>query len=336
MASEKTFRIDLPTLFATVNRRRQESGLPAVEPAVMAVRASIKFAIRKRRHIDLKGEELDIPESDVQSLCDTLGELFNVTLDAGHASGADQAPVSGGTVASAAGSSAVGAPATGTLYQLPLAAFYAAFNKERRAKGLMPVEPAIISVRTGVKFAIMRHRPIELQATRAMVDREDIKALEQILVQQFDVSLPGGLASLCEAVEPAKNKVKAAATPSKEGKQSSVIARLASQIAGGRERTRRYSLDTNSLLLAILKRRSAMGYKPIPPELIRKKCAQNLRVELQLETDLRDPGFELSGEHMDAFAEMIRREFQIIFDDLEDLMDQPAKGGPARKAKPKR
>jgi hypothetical protein len=337
MTKETTFRIHLPTLFAKVNQRRREEGLPAVEPAVMAVRASIKFAIRRQKYVNLKGSEVDVAETDAQHLCEALGELFNVKLKI--------VPVHGGMVdlvqvpaADDAGDIAL-APVTPKgdafrettpTYVLPLVQFYAAINKARRAKGLVPVEPAVISVRTGVKFSIMRRRPINFQATRLTLDEDDLKALENILAQQFDVSIAGGLASLCE--RPASG-AGAAIGDEKRPPDHGILSRLLGRIAGDNKRARHYSMDTNSLLLAILKRRAYMGHKPIPPETVRQKCAQALRVELELETDMRNPELALSAEQLDAFADIIRREFQIMFDHLDDLMQEPAKPKTTRATK---
>ena len=80
MSREKIFRINLPTLFEQVNARRKEQGLPSVEPAVMAVRASIKFAITRQKHMDLKGDKVNLDEGDADALCQALGELFNVDM----------------------------------------------------------------------------------------------------------------------------------------------------------------------------------------------------------------------------------------------------------------
>lgn len=355
MTSETTFRIDLPTLFANINQRRRDKGLPAVEPAVMAVRASIKFAIRRQKHIDLKRDALDIDESDAQHLCEAFRELFDIELQVGREDGNPPRPVPvppAGAKASDA-SSEKNTPHTTqssqetpppvsqrSTYQLPLVKFYAAFNQARRLKGLRPVEPAIISVRTGVKFAIMRHKTISLQATRASLDEDDIKALDQILAQQFDVLIPHGLMSLCEREHPAPTAERTAGentAPATPERQRGLIARFLGHFKGEREQVRQYSLDVNNLLMAIVKRRAYMGHKPVSPEAIRKKCSQNLRAELELETDMHNPELALSAEQLNAFAEIIRREFQIMFDDLNDLIEEPMKdhAGSARETQGK-
>lgn len=348
MTKETTFRIDLPTLFANVNQRRREKGLPAVEPAVMAVRASIKFAIRRQKHINLKSDELSVDEVDAQHLCEAFRELFDVELNMtpgqrDAVSAYDKKPTPSArkqtprpTQPTMESSNNV---STLPIYQLPLVNFYAAFNQARRQKNLMPVEPAIISVRTGVKFAIMRHKAISLHATRASLDGEDLKALEQILAQQFDVVIPNGLLSLCETEQPVSSTdaVSRNATDVAEQKQRpGLIARFLGQFVGerGRERVRHYSLDTSNLLMAIVKRRAYMGHKPMSPEAIRQKCAQNLRVELELEANMHNPELELSAEQLDAFAQIIRREFQIMFDNLNDLIDEPLKTSPNPTTKP--
>ena len=324
MTKETTFRIHLPTLFTKVNQRRREEGLPAVEPAVMAVRASIKFAIRRQKHVNLISNEVNIGEDDAQYLCEAVGELFNVKLKVvPEPDGmAELVQVEDAPASPAPALWAARAPTPLRTFVLPLVQFYAAINKARRNKGLVPVEPAVISVRTGVKFSILRRRPLNFQATRLSVDADDVKALESILAQQFDVTIPGGLMSLCDHGHP-----DITAYPSVDGKSAAdkgAWSRFVGRFVGDNRRARHYAMDTNSLLLAILKRRAFMGHRPIPPETVRSKCAQALRVELELETDMRNPKLALSAEQLDAFADIIRREFQIMFDNLDDLMQEPA------------
>ncbi len=326
MTTDKaTFRIHLPTLFAKVNEHRRQDGLPPVEPAIMAVRASIKFTLRRQKYLNLNREALDVNKEDAQHLCEALAELFNVSLTPDQGSG-NGAPTAGTASIQEPAATRIAPPAASgadppaqKVWQLPLVQFYAAINKERRSKGLLPVEPAVISVRTGVKFSILRRRPIDFQATRLPVDGEDLAVLENIIAQQFDVSIPGGLVSLCERGTADHRADEKPAT------DQGVVSRLLGQFVGGYRRARQYSLDTNHLLLAILKRRTYMGHKPMRPEMVRSRCAQALRVELELETDLRDPMLSLSREQLDAFADIIRREFQIMFDDLDDLMQESAR-----------
>ena len=325
MNAKTTFRIDLPTLFADVNEHRRREGLAAVEPAVMAVRASIKFAIRRQKYMNLNGKEVDVSHDDARHLCEALGELFNVDLRV--------APEQGGILSVSRAMTAPEADEAGTVAaatpadpareggcQLPLFKFYAAINKERRVKRLLPVEPAVISVRTGVKFAILRRKLVDFQATRLDLDADDLKVLEAIIAQQFDVNIPGGLTSLCERALPQGARPKGD-RPAKDG----VVSRLMGRLVGNRTKTKHYPLDTNNLLLAILRRRATMGHKPISPGIVREKCAKALGADLELEIDMHDHELTLSGEQIDAFGDIIRKEFEIMFDDLSDLLKDPDK-----------
>ena len=95
MTTDKaTFRIHLPTLFAKVNEHRRQDGLPPVEPAIMAVRASIKFTLRRQKYLNLNREALDVNKEDAQHLCEALAELFNVSLTPDQGSG-NGAPTAG-------------------------------------------------------------------------------------------------------------------------------------------------------------------------------------------------------------------------------------------------
>jgi hypothetical protein len=209
----------------------------------------------------------------------------------------------------------------GQTFQLPLVQFFAAINKERRAKLLVPVEPAVISVRTSVKFAIVRRRPIKLQTNRVALNEDDLEALEQILAELFNVRIEGSLSSLCEgATAPTTTGQTNGATVSSH--EPGVISRLFGRLMGQREHQRPYTLKTNSLILGIINRRAYMGNKFMHPQAIRKKCAEALHKELGIETDMRGAVLALHRAQLDAVAEIIRREFQIMFDNLDDLLGE--------------
>ncbi|HEX8979218.1 MAG TPA: hypothetical protein VF811_05870 [Parasulfuritortus sp.] len=323
MSQEKTFRINLPTLFERVNERRREQGLPSVEPAIMAVRASIKFAIRRQKHMDLKDEkgEVEMDEGDADALCQTLGELFNVDL---HFDG----PETDATAPSAPAASLVPPPDTagnGEMLVLPLFQFYGSINRERRNKGLQPIEPAVISVRTGIKFSIMQRRTLNFRDNALALSEADLRALDGIVAQQFDANIPGGLRSLCRAPAAEAPAAESPAAPAAAAK--GFLSRLFGRNDGkpaqpdGHEapvHKIHYSLDTSNLLLAIITRRAYLGHKPITPDKVKRRCGKAFSAELELDMD--EEKIALPPEQLDAFAEIIRKEFEIMFDDLDDLL----------------
>lgn len=323
MNQEKTFRINLPTLFERVNERRREQGLPSVEPAMMAVRASIKFAIRQQKHLDLKGDEVDLDAAEADALCQTLNDLFNVDMQVAEEAGSpsEAAPA---TPAASMRPPPSGEADEGAVYSLPLFNFYASINRERRAKGLSPAEPAVISVRTGIKFTIMRRRTLNFREDKLILSEADLRVIDSIIAQQFDVAIPGGLLSLCKSPTATTPPKEAVAMVAQSGPKS-FLTRVLSLFTGKQTRpqahqTQHYSLDTNNLLLSIITRRAYLGHKPITPDKVKDRCGKALSAELELEVDLTDAKIALTPEQLDAFANAIRKEFDIMFEDLDDLL----------------
>jgi hypothetical protein len=314
---EKIFRVNLPTLFERVNERRREQGMPEVEPAIMAVRASIRFAIRQQKEMDFKVDKVDMDGDDTGALCQALGELFNVDLNVDERAGIH------------ANSSVVTPPKTPdqglsgddeTRYVLPVLEYYASINRERRAKWLQPAEPAVISVRTGIKFSIMRRRTLNFSENKLILSEADLRVLDEIIKQQFDVSLAGGLRSLCTlADESTANAAGGTKAPGK-GVFGRLFGGLMGKSAPTSHHTQHYSLDTSNLLLSILTRRAYLGHKPIKPDLVKDRCNKAFSADLELEVDMDGEKIALSPEQLDAFAEVIRNEFEIMFDDLDELL----------------
>jgi hypothetical protein len=326
MNQARTFRINVPTLFEMVNEHRRERGLPAVEPAVMGVRASIKFAIRQHKHIGLKGE-VEMDESDANALAAALEELFNVNLhpDDWIATKTDliaQKPATSQPDDKASDHEEEGR------YALPIYQFYAAINQARRAQLLQPIEPAVISVRTGVKFSIVRRRQLDIRGNELLLSPRDLEALGTIVSQQFGVEIPGGLLSLCQSPAPQMPAKKTALDQASAPK--SFLARLLGRLMGrqrgmtagpsiGRD-VHHYTIDTSALLLAIISRRAYLGHRAIRPAMVKKRFGQILSAELELEVDLDKAKIDLMPEQIDAFAGAIRKEFEIMFEDLDDLL----------------
>jgi hypothetical protein len=319
---EKIFRINLPTLFERVNEHRRERGMPEVEPAIMAVRASIRFAIRQQKEMDFKVDKVDMDGDDTGALCQALGELFNVELNVDENAGI-QANSTVTTPTKTLDQDLSGDDET--CYVLPMSEYYASINRERRAKWLQSAEPAVISVRTGIKFSIMRRRTLNFRENKLILSEADLRVLDQIVEQQFDVSLAGGLRSLCTVAPSTHNAAGGTKVPGK-----GVLSRLFGGLMGKstdsstpsshHHHTQHYSLDTSNLLLSIITRRAYLGHKPMKPDLVKDRCGKALSADLELEVDMDDENIALSPEQLDTFAEIIRNEFEIMFDDLDELL----------------
>ncbi len=318
---EKTLRINLPTLFERVNERRREQGMPEVEPAIMAVRASIKFAIRQQKFVDFKEDKIDMDEGDAGALCQALGELFNVDLNVDEHAGS---PTSASVTTPPKVPDQNLNSDDETRYVLPMVEFYASINRERRAKWLQPAEPAVISVRTGIKFSIMRRRTLNFRENKMILSYADLRVLDEIVKQQFDVSFAGGLISMCKAASPGESDESETVAAPAKGLFGRLFGGLKSKPADrdkpSNHHTHHYSLDTSNLLLSIITRRAYLGHKPIKPDKIRNRCSKAFSAELELEVDMDDEQIALSPEQLDAFAEIIRNEFEIMFDDFDDLL----------------
>lgn len=209
------------------------------------------------------------------------------------------------------------------VYQLPLMQFYATINKARRAKTLMPVEPAIISVRMGVKFAIMRKRPLMIANDRVHADKKDVDVLEQIISQLFDAVIPGGLISIQDCgIDDSRSEQDLKQTGRK--KAQGMFSRVFGRFVGDEEKASRYDLNVNGLILAVVKLRALMGHKPIPPSEIRSRCAQIMRSKLNMNTEMRETSIVLDPAQLDTLAEAIRQEFKIMFDDFLAIVTDAA------------
>jgi hypothetical protein len=140
--------------------------------------------------------------------------------------------------------------------------------------------------------------------------------LEQILSEQFAVTLPGGLTALCQRPEPAAQlrecPLQAAAT-------ENWMSRLLHRFTGRTLRQQHYKLDTTALLLAITHQRALKGHKPIPPSEIKRRCGERLSLELDLESTADPREITLSKQQFDTVANIIREEFDVMLDNLDSV-----------------
>jgi hypothetical protein len=306
MNNDRVYHIDLADFFAEVNRRRQADGLAPVEPAVMAVRANIRLAIQRHKPLDHRKGSADLVEDEAQALCQTVRELFSTAPELAPFAVEQAAP--GVSASTAEEESHDGS------FALPLVRLYESINRQRRTSGQPLIEPAVIAVRAGLRFTILRKRALDFGGTHLLLDAEDLAALEQILAEQFNVSIEGGLVGLCE--EP----------PAAAPQQTAETARTRrlgwfSRLLG----RRRVSIDPLSLMLAISQQRARMGHRPLSPSEIKRRCQDRISLDLEFKGNLDDEEIALNQQQLDALADIIRKEFQVIFDNLEDFIDEARK-----------
>jgi hypothetical protein len=210
-SAQGRIQINLPALYAQINQQRQAGGLPQVEPAIMAVRSTIKFSIRRGRTLKLRGDAIDAEREDVEALCSVLSDLFNVEVRPG-------ADHDGGAVR-------VLGLARSPSWALPMSRLYDAINGVRAEKGLPTVESAVISVRTRVRYSVVRSKPLNFKDDRLIVDEQDRDFLDDFIATHFNVEIPGGVATLC--VDPPTAEAKPAAVEDRRvaaARRSSAVA----------------------------------------------------------------------------------------------------------------
>ena len=311
MNNDRVYHIDLADFFAEVNRRRQADGLSPVEPAVMAVRANIRLAIQRHKPLDHRKGSADLVEDEAQALCQAVRELFSTAPELAPFA-VEQAVHA--VPASTPTADDDQAENQGANFALPLVRLYESINRQRRTSGQPPIEPAVIAVRTGLRFTILRKRALDFGGTHLLLDSADLAALERILAEQFNIGIEGGLAGLCEAPQAAAPQQSAESTPLRRlGWFSRLLGR------------RRVSIDPLSLMLAISQQRARMGHRPLSPSEIKRRCQDRISLDLEFKGNLDDEEIALNQQQIDALADIIRKEFQVIFDNLEDFIDEARK-----------
>lgn len=312
MNNDRVYHIDLADFFAEVNRRRQAEGLAPVEPAVMAVRANIRLAIQRRKPLDRNKGVADLVEEEAQALCQAVRELFTTAPELAPFAVEQDA---GETVEHANAAPDAQSDADGERFALPLVRLYENINRLRRAGDLPPIEPAVIAVRAGLRFTILRKRALDFGGTHLLLDSDDLAAMEHILAEQFNVHVEGGLAGLCE--EPPETPPQGTEDAPQRPRRLGWFSRLLGR--------RRVTIDPLSLMLAISQQRARMGHRPLSPSEIKRRCQDHISLDLEFKGNLDDEEIALSQEQLDALADIIRKEFQVIFDNLEDFIDEARK-----------
>lgn len=315
MSNNRVYHIDLADFFAEVNRRRVSEGLPPVEPAVMAVRANIRLAIQRQKPIGHNKGTVDLVEEEAQALCMAVRELFSTAPELSPFAVERSTAIAPSPTDNEVGKDSAEAVDTGFL--LPLVNLYEQINRQRRAGNQPLIEPAVVAVRTGLRFTILRKRTLDFGGTRLLLDADDLKVLERILAEQFNVRIEGGLASLCVKDTPSSQPQVGASDGPQLSRRRGWFSRLLGR--------RRASIDPLGMMLAISQQRARMGHRPLSPSEIKRRCQDRIALELEFKGNLDDDEIALNQQQLDALADIIRKEFQVIFDNLEDFIDEARK-----------
>ncbi|OZB37427.1 MAG: hypothetical protein B7X35_04370 [Halothiobacillus sp. 14-56-357] len=314
--------IDLERIFAAINAERKVAGLPQIEHAVMRVRMNIRLAIKGQDRIEGKLPVV-LSSNATDELARVLNELFQTSFNAQQLQelSSNQAPVESAPDSAPSQVQKIHsdqpeaatkpiapveparAETNESLKQIYLVDLYIAINQSRRQAQLPPIEPAVISVRLGVRFSILRRRRLDFGQASLEMSPLDLDALQSILIEQFDVNLPGGTHEL-------------------------VVAGLRRQ----REKPRKLSwlervfhkrvhrISVPALIMAVMRQRASLGYKPLSPALITAGCQETLgKLGIQFQPGMSE--LILNDLQMDQLAEFLRNEYGLYFEDLEAFID---------------
>lgn len=312
--------IDLERIFAAINEERKAAALPQIEHAVMRVRVNIRLAIKGQDRIE--GKLPVVLSSDAaDELSRVLNELFQTSFSTQHLQelSSNQTPavsdppsvqvqenLSDQPKAQLEPPASVEQPPQApdeSLKQIYLVDLYIAINQSRRQAQLPPIEPAVIAVRLGVRFSILRRRRLDFGQASLDMSALDLNALQTILVEQFDVNLSGGTHEL-------------------------VVAGLRRQREQPRKRSwlervfrkRVHHIGVPALIMAVMRQRASLGYKPLSPTLITAGCQETLdKMGIKYQTGMAE--ISLNELQTDQLAEFLRNEYGLYFEDLEAFLD---------------
>lgn len=317
--SPQSVVIDLERIFAAINEERKAAGLPQIEHAVMRVRMNIRLAIKGQDRIE--GKLPVVLSSDATNeLFRVLNELFQTSFSAQYLQklSSNQAPPEpvtnvpvqesrsyqpGAAAEPIAPVEPARAATDESQKQIYLVDLYIAINQSRRQAQLPPIEPAVIAVRLGVRFSILRRRRLDFGQSFLEMSPLDLDALQTILVEQFDVHLPGGTHELVVA-----GRWRQREQPRKRSWLERVF------------RKRVHQVGVPSLIMAIMRQRTSLGYKPLSPTLIATGCQEALgKMGIPYQAGMSE--IALNELQTDQLAEFLRNEYGLYFEDLEAFLD---------------
>lgn len=316
--SSQAVVIDLERIFAEINEERKAAELPQIEHAVMRVRVNIRMAIKGFDRIEGKLPVV-LEHNATDELSRVLNELFQTSFSAQHlqelssnqtAPDAPPSPVQEAHVDQPEAAAESIAPAESaedsadeSLKQIYLVDLYIAINQSRRKAQLPPIEPAVIAVRLGVRFSILRRRRLDFGQASLEMSALDLDALQKILVEQFDVRLPGGPDELVAAGLRRQRE---------QPRKRSWLERVF--------RKRVHHIGVPALIMAVMRQRASLGYKPLSPTLITAGCQETLnKMGITYQAGMSE--ISLNELQTDQLAEFLRNEYGLYFEDLEAFLD---------------
>lgn len=295
--------IDLPRFYSQINNLRQSQGLGQIEPETIAVQTNLRFAVVQRRNLNLKNNSIELTQNEAEVLCEVIEDLFKVRPSFKSISRSidNDSPVAS--------------------YELIINKLYDAINEQRTIEKRIPVETAVIAVRLGVKFLIMRRRVLDFKGNILLLNDDDINALEHILAEQFAVKLPNGLINLCSQLQPAPTAEQNVlslknAEPKPTSWMSSILRRLASY---GGVRQRLYQIDVSALFLYVIQQRSEKSLKSLSPSEVQRRYSEHLMLELHLKKDQDPLNIALTEVQIGTVAHIIYREFNVIIPNINNF-----------------
>lgn len=319
--TEQPTLIDYERVLSSINAERRAAGLPQIEHAVMRVRVNIRLAIHGVARLPGTAQ-ISLSPQGLDQFAHALNELFQSSFSASslsafavheetpvaptpHAAPAEPAPpVTPPTVAHAPITSvSIESPAGKADQRIYLIDLYAAINQTRRARALPPIEPAVIAVRLGVRFAILARRKLDFNQPYLPLSEGELGLFRQILVDQFDVEWPDGLSALLSS-----GRKRAQEQPKKMG----WIERLF--------RKRKHNISVPALIMAVTRQRAHLGYKPLSPTAIAAGCRENV-IALGVQLNPTDQVLVLNDQQLDALAAFLRDQYGLFFEDLEEFID---------------
>jgi hypothetical protein len=312
--------IDLERIFAAINEERKTAALPQIEHAVMRVRVNIRLAIKGLDRIEGKLPVV-LSASAADELSRVFNELFQTSYSAQHLqelsidqdqdNTSDSSMQAEGRVPDPSPAEmepevSVEAPKPSPdepLKQIYLVDLYIAINQSRRKDQLPPIEPAVIAARLGVRFSILRRRRLDFGQATLEMSPLDLDALQTILGDQFDVHLPGGAHELVVAGLRRQRE---------QPRKLSWLERVF--------RKRAHHIGVPALIMAVMRQRASLGYKPLSPSRISEGCQETLgKMGIKYQPGMAE--LSLNELQTDQLAEFLRNEYGLYFEDLEAFLD---------------
>lgn len=294
--------IDLPRFYSQINELRQAQGLGRIDAETIAIQANLRFVVVQRRNLNLKNSSVDLTLDEAEVLCEVVEELFKVRpslKNIGFSNNTNQPLVS---------------------YELPLKRLYDAVHEQRMIEKRVPIETAVIAVRLGVKFLILRRRVLDFKGEVLLLDIDDIQALEQILAEQFAVKLPTGLTNLCNLSQPITETVPSdeAETAISKPTGSGWMSRILQHFTGhSGVRQRLYRIDFSSLFTHVAQQRATKGFRYIQPSEMQRRYRERLSLELQLKKTQDPVAVLLTEKQLETVVHILYKELDVIIPNIK-------------------